>query len=90
MAISVSCRQEYLPPAIKNNPHMLVIEGMLTSAPDSTFITLKYNRNIGDTSAPVPELNASVTIESSDGAQYPLSEDGGGLMKKHGKRELIT
>src|SRR5579864_1287622 len=68
------CKREYNPPALQNNLRLLVVDGLLTSAPDSTFITLTRSRNISDSTPPPVESNATLTIESENTAIMPLGE----------------
>jgi hypothetical protein len=49
------------PPSLWNNSRLLVIDGFLTSAPDSTYITLTRSRNIGATASSAIESNATLT-----------------------------
>ena len=43
-----NCKREYKPPAVQNNSRLLVVDGFLTNAPDSTYITFTRSRNISD------------------------------------------
>ncbi|MEJ0083196.1 MAG: hypothetical protein WDM78_20115 [Puia sp.] len=56
--ISVGCREYYEPPVLKNNPRLLVVDGLLTSSPDTTYFKLTYTRNLRDTAPAVPALHA--------------------------------
>jgi Domain of unknown function (DUF4249) len=73
-----SCKQTYSPPAIKNNPRFLVVDGLITGSPDSTVITLTRSRNIADSTPAPPELNATVQVEQESGGTFPLIELGNG------------
>ena len=79
LIIPISCKQVYEPPAVKNNPRFLVVDGFLTSAPDSTYITLTRTRNLSDSAAGPPETSASVVVESQTGSAVPLAETAGGM-----------
>jgi len=76
---SIACKQVYEPPAIKNNPRFLVVDGFLTSASDSTYITLTRTRNLSDSEAGPPETSASVVVESQSGGLIPLVETASGV-----------
>jgi len=53
-------RKEYFePPALKNNPGFLLVDGFLSGSPDSTHIKLTYTRILSDTAPGVPALNAT-------------------------------
>src|SRR5882757_936345 len=71
---NIHCKEAYAPPAVKNNPGFLVVDGFLTSAPDSTYITLTRTRNIADTNTAPPETNAAVTVEGEFSGTMPLPE----------------
>ena len=72
------CKEAYQPPAIKDNKHYLVVEGVINAAPDSkTTINLSRTRNFADT-FPVPELNAQVQIEAKTGNVFTLQGQGDG------------
>jgi len=74
LLIYCSCKESYMPPAVKNNPGFLVVDGLLTSAPDSTYITLTRTRNISDSSPAPAETHALVTIESESAGTEVLLE----------------
>jgi Domain of unknown function (DUF4249) len=74
--ICFGCREYYEPPALKNNPGFLVVDGFLNSSPDSTHIKLTYTRNLADTAPAVPALNASLVVEGDQNTLIPLNEKG--------------
>jgi len=74
----LDCKEVYTPPAIKNNPFLLVVDGIVISGNDSTIITLSRTRNISDTVPSVKELNAKVSVLSVSGVEYPFTEAGNG------------
>src|SRR5579872_4159036 len=65
------CKKIYNPPALQNNLRLLVVDGLLTSAPDSTFITLTRSRNVSDSTPSPVESNATLTVESENAATMP-------------------
>jgi len=77
--ICFGCREYYEPPALKNNPGFLVVDGFLNSSPDSTYIKLTYTRNLADTAPAVPALNASLVVEGDQNTLIPLNEKGNGV-----------
>jgi Domain of unknown function (DUF4249) len=74
----LGCREYFEPPALKNTPKYLVVDGLLTSSPDSTIITLTYTRSLKDTAPGSPELNALLTVEGDQNTSTPLTEIGDG------------
>jgi hypothetical protein len=74
----VSCKEVYTPPAIKNNPFLLVVDGIVISGNDSTIITLSRTRNVSDTVPSQMELNAKVSVVGATGVEYPFTEQGNG------------
>jgi len=76
--ICMGCREYYEPPALKNTPKYLVVEGLLTSSPDSTFITLTYTRSLIDSAPGSPELNARLIVEGDQNTSIPLTGIGNG------------
>ena len=77
--ICLGCRQYYEPPALKNTPDFLVVEGFLTGSPDSTYITLTHTRSLKDTAPGSPELKASLVVEGDQNTITALPEIGNGL-----------
>jgi hypothetical protein len=77
--ICLGCRQYYEPPALKITPDFLVVDGFLTSSPDSTYITLTHTRSLKDTAPGSPELKASLVVEGDQNTITALPEIGNGL-----------
>src|SRR5579863_9636796 len=71
-----TCREPYAPPAITNPNRFLVVDGFInTGANTVTTFNLSRTRNLDDTTVTgVPELDAQISIVSSSGAAYPLTE----------------
>jgi hypothetical protein len=67
------CKREYNPPAQQNNPRLLVVDGFLTNAPDSTYITLTRSRNISDSTPSSVESNAILIVEAGTPYCYSVS-----------------
>lgn len=74
-----SCREAYLPPAIKSANNFLVVEGIINAGMDSTIFKLTRTKNLGDTTLEIPELFARVQIEAQSGAFYVLTGTGNGI-----------
>lgn len=74
----LDCKEVYTPPAIKNNPFLLVVDGIVISGNDSSIITLSRTRNLADTVPSVRELNAKVSVLGITGVEYPFIEEGNG------------
>ena len=75
----LDCKEVYTPPAIKNNPFLLVVDGIVISGNDSSIITLSRTRNLSDTVPSVKELNAKVSVLGLSGVEYPFTEEGNGI-----------
>ncbi|HEY2649360.1 MAG TPA: DUF4249 domain-containing protein [Puia sp.] len=73
------CKKEYRPPALENNSQLLVVDGFLTNAPDSTYITLTRSRKIADTTPSAIETNATLTVEAENTNKMQLGEVRPGL-----------
>src|SRR5579863_1936372 len=83
------CRKPYAPPAFKNPPQVLVVEGVINSSSDYTVILL--SRTISSDSSnlkPVP--GASVTVESDNGNSYPLIQSDVGTFYSTGLNLDVT
>jgi len=73
----LTCKQVYNPPAIRQNPGFLVVDGSLHVGHDSTVIKLSRTRNL-DSLSPVPELLAQVAVIGSSAQTFLLSEQSDG------------
>lgn len=74
-----SCRKPYLPAIVAANNNYLVVEGVINSGTDSTFIRLTRTVKLADTASYTPELNAAVTVQGSNNTNYPLQSLGKGI-----------
>jgi hypothetical protein len=72
------CKEVYTPPAIKDNPDLLVVDGIVISGNDSTIITLSRTRSLVDSAPSVKELGAQVSVVGGSGVEYPFIEQGNG------------
>ena len=79
IAMAWGCKKPYLAPAIVPKDSYLVIEGLINTGPDSTFIKLTRTVKLADVAKPSGELNATVTIEGDNNTSYQLTEAGGGI-----------
>ncbi len=72
------CRKPYLPAEIKSSNHFLAVDGVInTGANNATTIVLNHSLNLQDTIANIPELGATVLIQSENGAAFPLMDTAG-------------
>jgi hypothetical protein len=79
IAIVIGCRQAYEPVIIKANKNYLVVEGSINAGTQAvTTILLSRTRNVTDSIFSIPELNAQVSIASSNGNYYQLHDQGNG------------
>ena len=71
----LSCRKTYNPPAIQANNHFLAVDGLIQTGENavSTFI-VNRSLNLDDTIPDIPEINAQVSIQGSDGTVYSLHD----------------
>jgi len=72
------CKEVYQPPAIKNNPFLLVVDGIILSGNDSSVITLSRTRSLTSDTPSVKETGAMVSVVGLSGVEYPLTEEGNG------------
>jgi Domain of unknown function (DUF4249) len=73
--LNFSCRKVYNPPVIEGNNHFLAVDGYIQMGNNvSTSFTISRSLNLNDTIPNIPELNAQVAIQSSNGSSYPLSD----------------
>lgn len=72
--IVFSCRKPYNPPVISSNQSYLVVDGMINSGNDSTFIFLRHTVKLNSSLAGDPEQGARITIESDKNDVYTLQE----------------
>ena len=75
---SLNCKEVYNPPSVKNNPFLLVVDGIIFSGNDTSKITLSRTKALSDTAPQVKELKALVSVTDKTGVEYPLTELGNG------------
>ncbi len=78
MTAVIACKTPYTPAPTTTISNYLVVEGLINIS-DSTYINLSRTVNISAKTTVKPELKAVVTIESNNGASYPLKELGNGV-----------
>jgi len=78
------CRKPYNPPAIASPRSYLVVEGVINSGSDSTFIKLSQTVSLSSTVTVNPVLHAVLTVESDQNAIYPLTETSNGYYASAG------
>jgi Domain of unknown function (DUF4249) len=78
-ALISSCKKPYAPPIVTSDNNYLVVEGIINTGQDSTFIRLSRTVKISSTTTAKPELNAIITVESDQNNSYSLKEDSDGL-----------
>src|SRR5712675_503945 len=72
------CRKVYEPPVIKESSHILAVDGIINTGPNSvTTITLSRSRSLLDSVTDLPELGAEVSIQTGGGGNYPLTDYSG-------------
>jgi Domain of unknown function (DUF4249) len=76
-----SCRKLYNPSVIANSEHFLAVNGIIyTGTAVTSMIALSRSLNIYDSVADRPELNATVSIQTSGGDAYALIDSAGSGM----------
>lgn len=73
-----SCKKPYSPPAVSSDNHYLVVEGVINSGNDSTFITLSRTVKLSDSASTQAVSNFSVVVEDGQGNSYILKPEGNG------------
>jgi len=76
--IALHCKEVYNPPTVKNNPFILVVDGIIINGNDSTNITLSRTKSLTDSAATIKELGANVSVLGESGVSYPFKELGNG------------
>jgi hypothetical protein len=78
IAAVICCRKPYNPPPISAPSGYLVVEGVINSGSDSTFIMLSHTVNVSSKTTVNPVLNAVVAIEGDQNITFPLTDMGNG------------
>jgi hypothetical protein len=75
IAATVGCRKPYITPPIVGAPNgYLVVEGVINSGSDSTFIKLSHTVNLTSKVTVKSEPNATVIVQGDQNTSYPLKE----------------
>jgi hypothetical protein len=74
IAVLASCKKPYNPPVLNNPTGYLVVEGVINSGADSTFIKLSRTVNLSSKVTIKPETGATVTVQGDQNTSYPLTE----------------
>lgn len=72
--ILICCKKAYNPEVTTINGNYLVVEGLINTGADSTFIKLSRSVILADKNTSKVETGAVVTVESSTNESYPLVE----------------
>ncbi len=76
--IAAGCKKPFDPVVLSTSNSYLVVEGVINSGSDSTFIKLSHTVKLSDKTSANPELNATVTVEGDQSTSYRLTETGNG------------
>ena len=76
--VIAGCVKPYYPAVVATAHNYLVVEGLINSGNDSTFITLNRTVTLNNANTVNPELNALVTVEGEANENYILNEYGNG------------
>jgi hypothetical protein len=74
LILFTSCKKPYDPPGITAPNSYLVVEGVISSGTDSTIIKLSKTINLAANVTLNPVGGAVLTVESDQGAIFPLTE----------------
>lgn len=72
------CKKPYTPQTVSAPNNYLVVEGVIDTGPDSTFVKLSRTVDVSTKKSFKPELFAEVDVESDANVSYPLPEKGNG------------
>jgi hypothetical protein len=78
LVITAGCKKTYNPPVISDDNHYLVVEGVINSDNDSTFISLSRTVKITEDVRTQPVVNCKVIIEGEQDGSYTLQPGDGG------------
>ena len=76
---ALNCKEVYNPPSVRNNPFLLVVDGIIFNGNDSSKITISRTKSLSDTAPQVKEPGARVSVVGVTGVEFPLTESGSGL-----------
>ena len=72
---TAGCRKPYITPPIVGAPNgYLVVEGVINSGADSTFIKLSHTVNLTSKVTVKSEPNATVIVQGDQNTSYPLKK----------------
>jgi hypothetical protein len=75
LLIAVGCKKPFIPQEINSGANRyLVIEGVINSGSDSTFIKISRTQKIDTVHTVNPETNAVVSVESDANSNFKLTE----------------
>jgi hypothetical protein len=78
LAVIVSCKKPYDPPIVSSDNHYLVVEGVINSGNDSTFIKLSRTVKLSENVSTQVVANYTVVVEAEHGGNYVLQSEGNG------------
>ena len=70
----MACKKPYNLPVVATNSNYLVVEGVINSGADSTFIKLSRTVNVSSKTTLSPELHAQLAVQGDQNTSYPLTE----------------
>jgi len=79
-----SCKKPYEPPVITSPYSYLVVDGVINTGADSTFIMLSRTTNLADSVKRSGEKGATVELITNGGATYPFTEVRNGVYAHEG------
>ncbi len=80
----LTCKEPFAPAIVAKNNSYLVVEGLINTGADSTFIKLSRTSPLEDKTSIKPELGAVVNVEADNNQSYPLKDLGKGVYASAG------
>ncbi|HEY4196846.1 MAG TPA: DUF4249 domain-containing protein, partial [Mucilaginibacter sp.] len=84
LAVIAGCKKPFNPVVASTETGYLVVEGVINSGSDSTFIKLSRTVKLSGKTSTSAEMGATVIVESDQNASYPLTATGKGVYASAG------
>ena len=82
--LALSCIEPYDPIVGQDASNMLVVDGFINASDQTATVRLSHSQPVSDSGSASPETKATVTIDTSTGVSYLLSEKETGEYKLDG------
>lgn len=84
VSIIAACKKPYIPPVSGGSKSYLVVDGVINSGNDSTFIRISRTSNLDDNTLRITTEHGATVSLVSDGAEYPFTETAADLYASGG------